>query len=249
MEKEAVFETDWNLDHLIRSVVIFCLGAEAVILLLDLFLNIAQFWYIQKFKDLRDLSNAALENSFGTWFSIVQNFAVAITALVIALHYKFLLADRKKFLAWSLIAILFSYISLDDHLVLHERLGSSWPVFAEQFLGINMGELPTYGWLFLFGPFFGGVGLFFLLFLYSQLCSSRYRLTLIVALSFWIFAVLLDAWDGTSKPYESLSSATGFKEVSLRHVFMLVEEMLEMLGSTAFLYLFLAHSRSLYTQK
>lgn len=249
MKKTATAQVEVDFDRLIRSVIIACLAAEAVILVLDLFLNVAQFWYVQTFQGLRDLSNAALENSFGTWFSIVLNFVVAITALIVSLHHRFATGRRLKFLSWLVIAIFFAYVSLDDHLVLHERMGGSMPVLLEWFFGKKMGALPTYGWIFLFGPLFGAFGVFLLVFLYKELKGVRQRFMLIAALSFWGAAVLLDAWDGTSNPYEWMGQATGFKEISLRHSSMLIEEMLEMLGSTFFLYLFLSHLRSLCTDR
>jgi hypothetical protein len=249
MEKRAIREIGLDLDRLIKVVIVACLSAEAVILLLDAFLNLAQFWYVETFKGLRDLSNAALENSFGTWFSIVQNFAVATVAFILALSHRLVFAQRAKSLGWLVIALVFAYISLDDHLVLHERMGGSMPVLLDWLCGQKMKALPTYGWIFLFGPFFGTVGVFFLLFLYRQLKSARYRIILVGALALWVLAVLMDAWDGSSNPYARLSNATGFREVGLRHVSMLVEEIFEMLGSTAFLYLFLSHIRFLYTRQ
>jgi hypothetical protein len=248
MEKGNRLQIELDMDRLIRSVIIFCLVAQAIILFLDICLNLAQFWYVQKFKGLRDLSNAALENSFGTWFSIVQNFSVAVAALVIALHYRFRSIQRFKFFGWLLITLFFAYISLDDHLVLHERMGGSMPVFVSWLTGKKIVNLPTYGWIFLFGPLFGAFGIFFLIFLYTQLGRWRYKLILIAALSLWVMAVLMDAWDGTSEPYNWVEKTTGFGEASLRHTSMLVEEILEMLGSTAFLYLFLTRIRALNTK-
>jgi hypothetical protein len=249
MEKRAIREIKLDLDRLIKVVIVACLSSEAVILLLDAFLNLAQFWYVETFKGLRDLSNAALENSFGTWFSIIQNFAVATVAFILVFSYRSVFAHRAKSLGWLLIALVFAYISLDDHLVLHERMGGSMPVLLDWLFGQKMEPLPTYGWIFLFGPFFGAVGVFFLLFLYGQLKSARDRRILVGALMLWALAVLMDAWDGTSNPYERISNATGFGEAALRHVSMLVEEVFEMLGSTAFLYLFLSHTRLLYTRQ
>jgi hypothetical protein len=249
MVRKSVTQIEVNFDRLIWSVVVFCLVAEGVILVLDLFLNVAQFWYVEKFKGLRDLSNTALENSFGTWFSVVQNFVVALTALILSLHHKFKTGRWLRFFCWLVIAVFFAYVSLDDHLVLHERVGGSMPVLLEWFFGKKIGALPTYGWIFLFGPLFGAFGLFMLVFLLVELRNARQRVMLLAALSFWGAAVLLDAWDGTSTPYGWLSRVSGLKEVALRHISMLIEEMLEMLGSTIFLYLFLSNLRSLYYLK
>ncbi|MDY7036309.1 MAG: hypothetical protein SV375_09150 [Thermodesulfobacteriota bacterium] len=236
MTKEMTIKM--NFDRIIISVFIFCLAAEVIIFFMDIAMNLAEILYFEKFKEL---SNVAQEKSFGTWFSVVQNFIVSIIALIISLHHKFIAAQRGKSLGWLLVALFFAYISLDDHLVLHERIsGTLRSVFLPSFYGKRI-TLPTYSWLFLFGPLFGAFGIFFLIFLFRQLNDKKFRIILITGLSLWVMAVILDAWDGTSHPYEWIIKITGCKTIYIRHSFMLVEEMLEMLGSTLFLYLFLSH--------
>ena len=237
MGKDGSLQINLNFNRLIISVLIFCLAAEAIIFFLDIFLNLAELWYLEKFKKLSDV---AMEKSFGTWFTVVQNFIVAIAALIVSLYYKSISAQKGRFLGWLLVALFFAYISLDDHLVLHERIsGTLGPAFFNWLFGRTV-TIPTYEWLFLLGPFFGAFGVFFLVFLYRQLNHKKYRLILIAGLLLWVLAVILDAWEGTSHAYEWIVKITGFKKIYIRHSFMLVEEMLEMLGSTLFLYLFLS---------
>jgi len=236
LKNKDLIQIQLNLNRIILYVLIFCLAAEAVIFFLDIFLNIAELWYMEKFKRF---SNVAMESSFGTWFSVVQNFIVGITALIISMHYRFISKNRGGFICWLLTALFFAYISLDDHLVLHERMGGSITVFAGWLFGKNI-TLPTYGWLFLFGPLFGAFGIFFLVFMYRELRTRKFRLILITGLFLWGAAVLLDAWDGMGHSYEWIVNGTGLKKIYIRHCFMLFEEMLEMLGSTLFLYLFLS---------
>jgi hypothetical protein len=245
MEKENALQIDLRIDRMILSIIIFCLVAEFIIFFLDISYNLGQLWYFEKFQRV---SNVDAEKSFGTWFSVVQNFVVALTAFVISLHHKLIFNQKGKFLGWLLMALFFAYISLDDHLMLHENMGSTVPVIYEWLLGKTI-TLPTYGWHFLSGPIFGAFGLFFLTFLYRQLNSKKYRLILFLGLSLWSVAVLLDAWDGTSRPYDWMAKMTGFKEYHIRHSSMLVEEMFEMLGSTLFLYLFLSKIKSHYTKQ
>ena len=245
MEKEKTLQIDLNIGRFILAIIIFCLLAEAIIFFLDILYNLGQKWYFQKFQRL---SNVDAEKSFGTWFSVVQNFIVAITALTLSMHYKFISAKKGKFFGWLLMALFFAYISLDEHLMLHENMGSTLPVFCRWLLGKTI-TLPTYGWLFLFGPIFGAFGIFFLIFLYRQMNHKKQRLILIAGLSLWVVATLLDAWDGTSHPYDWVEKMTGFKIIQIRHSFTLVEEIFEMLGSTLFLYLFLSKLRLIYTKQ
>jgi hypothetical protein len=194
------------------------------------------------------MSNVDAEKSFGTWFSVVQNFIVAIAALIISLHHKFISRIKGQFIGWLIIALFFAYISLDEHLMLHENIGSAAPVFFHWLFGKKI-TLPTYGWHFVFWPIFGAFGFFFLIFLYKELKNKNSRVILIISLVLWGMAVILDAWDGTRNPYDWLVEMTGFKEFTIRHSFMLIEELFEMLGSTLFLYLFLSHIRALYTRQ
>ena len=245
MENKDTLQIDLNIGRFILAIIIFCLLAEAIIFFLDILYNLGQSWYFEKFQRV---CNVDAEKSFGTWFSVVQNFIVAITALTLSMHYKFI-SDRKgKFFGWLLMALFFAYISLDDHLMLHENMGSTLPVFCKWLLGKTI-TLPTYGWHFLFGPIFGAFGVFFLIFLYRQMNHKKQRLILIAGLSLWVGAVILDAWDGTNRPYDWIEKMTDFKIIQIRHSFMLVEEIFEMLGSTLFLYLFLSKLRLLYTKQ
>lgn len=245
MNSENAFQIDVNFDRLIAWVVIGCLAVEAIILVLDVLMNLAELWYFEKFKVLSDV---AQEKSFGTWFSVVLNFMAAITALVISSHFRFVSVKKSRFWGWLIVALFFAYISLDDHLVLHERVGGTLgPIFFNWLLGSER-PFGTYEWIFMFGPIFGAFGVFFLIFLYRELGAGKQRVFLVSGLSLWALAVLMDAWEGTSHPYNGIIAATGFKELHVRHFFMLIEELIEMVGSTVFLYLFLSHTRNLYTK-
>jgi hypothetical protein len=195
-------------------------------------------WYFEHF---RKLSNPALEKSFGTWFSVVQNFVAALAALTVSLYYRVM--DRKRLVsvAWLLVCLFFAYVSLDDHLMLHERFSSGLGALIFQKVFGRPVRFVTYKWLYLFGPFFGAFGLFFLVFLLRELKGTKDRLILLAALGLWGIAVGLDAWEGSGLPYQGLKQATGLEPFKARQTIMLIEEMLEMVGSTLFLYLFLSH--------
>ena len=245
MEKEDALKIDLSINRLILTVLISCFVFEAIIIFLDILYNLGIVWYFEKF---RRVCNIDEEKSFGTWFSVVLNFTVAITALIISLHYQYIFRQKGKFFGWLLIFLFFGYISLDDHLMLHENLGSVVPVFFQWIFGKSV-TLPTYGWFFSFAPIFGAFGIFFLIFLFKQLDQKKYKFFLILGLFLWVLAASLDAWDGIKHAYDWLIQMTGFKEFYIRKFFMLIEEMSEMLGSTLFLYLFLSHIKSLYTKQ
>ena len=59
----------------------------------------------------------------------------------------------------------------------------------------------------------------------------------------------MDAWEGTRDAYGGVATAMGVKELKVRHFFMLIEETVEMVGSTLFLYLFLSHLKDLFRER
>jgi hypothetical protein len=236
----AALETrEWDVDfsRMTRFVLVGCLVAEALIFMLDVCQHVAEIWY---FENIKDLSNVILENSFGTWLSVVLNAGVGVVGLGVVLCCRKTAQSGLKTLAWLLIALFFIYISLDDHLVLHERLsgGIGRAVFklqlAQQF------RFLTYEWIYIFVPLFGLFGLFMLVFLMRDLKGWRQRFWLLAGLALWTCAVGLDAWEGAGLPYEGMLEVTGLARTKIRHSIMLIEEMLELLGSTVFLYLFLS---------
>lgn len=219
-----------------RKALGICLILEAVILLLDVGQHLAEVWYIEHIKDI---TNVLLENSVGTWFSVVLNALVGIAALAVALVCRHSGKARSKTLAWGVIGVFFLYVSLDDHLVLHERLAGGVGRMMLTYQPSESYPFLTYEWIYLLAPLFVLFGLFMLVFLFRELAGGRYRVLLVLALGLWAVAVGMDAWEGVGLPYEGVQQTLGWGEIKFRHAVMLVEEMLELLGSTLFLYLFL----------
>jgi len=244
----ALDERSWevNLTGLARSVLVFCLAANAVILFLDVAQHLAELWYIEHIKDL---SNVLLENSVGTWFSVVLNAAAGIAAFSVALCCRKAGMGRWVSRGWSAIALFFLYVSLDDHLVLHERLSGAIVRAVQKFQLADQLQFLTYKWIYVFVPLFALFGLFMLVFLFRELGRWRYRLVMVLAFGFWVLAVGLDAWEGAGLPYEAAKEMTGLAKVKFRHAVMLAEEMMELLGSTLFLYLFLRRARDVLIER
>lgn len=235
-----------NPDGAARWGLLICLAAEAVILVLDVGQHVAELWY---FEHVKDLSNVILENSVGTWFSVVLNAAVGVSALGVALCVRKAGKGRGAFLGWIAVALFFLYISLDDHLVLHERLSGGIGRAIQKFHPAEQFQFLTYEWIYLFLPLFALFGLFMLVFLFLELRSARFRILILLAFGFWAAAVCLDAWEGAGLPYRELESATGLARLEARHTVMLVEEMMELLGSTLFFYLFLRRLGGVLTEE
>ncbi len=229
-----------------RYALCLCLGALGVILALDVGQHLAEIWYCEHIKDL---SNVLLENSVGTWFSVVLNAGVGLAALGVAMVCRRAGKARATTLAWSVIALFFLYVSLDDHLVLHERLAGGIGRVLLTYRASESYPFLTYEWIYLFAPLFALFGLFMLVFLFRQQTGLWNRALLVLALGVWAAAVALDAWEGAGLPYEGVQQSLGWSRLKFRHGVMLVEEMLELLGSTLFLYLFLRRLGDLFTER
>jgi hypothetical protein len=229
-------------ERLVKTIFIICLISVGILFFLDFVQNVAKVWYFKRFKDL---SNVAMENSFGTWFSIVLNFMAGMAATLPALYNSKILHRRGRATAWALIALFFVYVSLDDHLVFHERMsGGLGPVILSKVLGEQV-RFATYEWIYLFVPLFAIFGVFMLVFMYKEMKRGKFRVLLVLALTLWAAAVGMDAWEGAGMPYLGLTGTSGIERFKVRHTLMLVEETFEMLGSTLFLYLFLSHVSTL----
>lgn len=229
-----------------RSALFLCLAALGVILVLDVGQHLAEIWYCEHIKDL---SNVLLENSVGTWFSVVLNAGVGLAALGVALVCRRAGKARSTTLAWSVIGLFFLYVSLDDHLVLHERLAGGIGRVMLTYRASESYPFLTYEWIYFFAPLFALFGLFMLVFLFRQQTGLWNRFLLVLAFGLWAVAVGLDAWEGAGLPYEGVQQSLGWSRLKFRHGVMLVEEMMELLGSILFLYLFFRRLGDLLTER
>ena len=171
------------------------------------------------------------EESLCTWFSSAQALLAGLVAAAIGVH------SRKHdstfvMLGWTIVALFFIYVSLDDTAKLHERLGTTLRVKSEQITDVPLSDwFPSWGWQLFIAPVFMAMGVFILFFLW-RVVAVGLRLWVLVALGLLGFAVALDFIEGLE--LEALSS------YSSTHLTQLLEEVVEMLGTTTFLFIFLS---------
>jgi len=155
------------------------------------------------------------------------------------------------------LALFFSLMTVDDGALLHERAGT---VFSEVHssdapgggateLGARALEVfPSYAWQIVALPFFVGLGIFLLIFLWCELDDLRPRLIVATALVCFAVAVGMDFVEGLNEEhpwnlYTRLTEAIEFGDFTeyrfrrnpydtLRHFSKSIEEFLEMLGNT-----------------
>lgn len=178
------------------------------------------------------LNNLAREDGMGTWFASSQALLVGVVLFALAgLSWR---TERRDALGWGLLASFFTYVSMDDALSFHERVGgllrrATYAGGAEWF--------PSYSWQLMFGPLFGGMGLFMVWFLTRRLAPNL-RPWLAIALGCFVLAVGLDFVEGLDEAFEAIADVVGVSEYTVSHGSKVTEELLEMAGTTSFFAMF-----------
>ncbi|RMD97798.1 MAG: hypothetical protein D6812_14560 [Deltaproteobacteria bacterium] len=105
-------------------------------------------------------------------------------------------------------------------------------------------NFPTYYWQLVFGPIFGVMGIYIAFFLWRALTPLGLRKWIFVALGCWGIAVVLDALEvgqTGAELYETIMTRFEVGRYTVSHFSKMIEETLEMVGMTIFLYLFLRY--------
>lgn len=209
-----------------------CLFVEIALVFLDLTVN-WQRW--SGSRAIRRMFNITREDGLASLFAVVQTFVVAVVCwCIFAVVRK---NDRPRFqrFGWLFLAVLFSYMAIDDGAAVHERVGTAFK-HANVVTGF-----PSYAWQLIFVPIFAASGLFMLLFLWRVLSYSKFRWSIVVATGCFTFAVVLDYFEGLEEGYTWLVNQFGWSAKTIKHFSKSAEEFIEMLGMTILLVSFLNH--------
>lgn len=174
--------------------------------------------------------NIAKEKSLGTWLSTTQSLLVGLTALAICAHSS-KHNNVATVLGWGVIALFFLFVSMDDAAKIHERLGTAVRIKFEKQTDTEISDFfPSYGWQLFVAPLFVLMG-FYIMWFSMRAVDKDLRKWVFAALALYGFAVGLDFIEGQLRDSDLADSS--------RHLFFLVEESIEMVGTTTFLYVFL----------
>lgn len=230
--------------QLVRRVVIFCVVIELLLVVLDLSVY---FRLNPDGRGITGLLNLASEESLGTWFSSTQTLMVAIILWLIRFRLRREpAATGARIAGWTLLAVFFTYMAVDDAIALHENLGSAFENFYSDLDDESLGALgtwyqdyPSYTWQLVVGPLFVAMGLFLLVFLWRELQRPGLRWLMVLALGCFSLAVAMDYVEGVYGGYKAIIVATGWQYETVLHTARVIEEFIEMLGTTLFLAAFL----------
>ena len=158
--------------------------------------------------------NPASEASLSSWLATTQSLLLALTAWV---GWR-LARDRGSVRArgWLILAVSFTYLSLDDGAMVHERVAT--------ILNVSVGwieRFPSYTWQFVYLPLLAMLGAFVVLFLWTTLTTRLQRGLILAGLACLVFAVGLDYIEGLQRVGESLA---------FRHGSKVIEETVELIG-------------------
>lgn len=199
---------------------------------------------------VRGFFNTANESGLASWVAITQTWMVGLTCALICWVTFATNSQRWQKWGWSITALFFMYMAMDDGAKFHERVGSAVKILvhdANPGSDPNMiGFFPSYGWLLVFVPIFATFGLFLLWFLNRVLTSSREKLKVVLAIGLLVTAVLIDFVEGLEPDHALnahtwISQAWGFHFDDVRHYSKSLEETMEMLAMTLLWVVFLRH--------
>ena len=182
-----------------KRIFIVCLSIEISLVLMEFFFNlrlgIAE-------ENLREVFDLAEDHGIGGWFAVVQTMMVGMTLLLMYFISGKVGNGMANRLGWMVLAVFFIYMSADDAAMIHESLGSVFgdtiednPPPTDSLLAKVYGIFPSYGWLFAVLPFFIGMGLFMVFFMWQQ-TNKQQKAIMTVAVGVMAIAVGLDFLDG-----------------------------------------------------
>jgi len=232
-----------NTSELIVRLFMACIGIEILLVITDYVFN-----YMDVFNDLsfRRIWNVARENSIPTWFASIQAQLLGLTVIFIGLTEKTNIS-YKTYVAWISIGLFFIFIGIDDYASIHEKLGGVLKRIAEgsadsvtdveHSIVVNtLLQNPSFSWHTFIAPFFIICGLAITYFIWNRFRALSLFRYIFIGFGCWIVSQSLDFIEGLNDIdtfYEAVQDYFNISEYYLvTHTFKVIEEYLEMLGTT-----------------
>lgn len=246
MDKTGKFEISWDADRGLRSIFWFLVGLEVALVVLD---SVFNFRAVGVPRSIQRLFNIAREDSLAAWFASVHTLAVGVVLWITFLVYRKNSEDVKLRRFFFVLACFFTYLAVDDGAGIHERVGTVVKVmFSGPETALDESEaashvlfFPSYTWQLIFVPVFAAVALWMLVVLLRKLHPARSKQVFVLALACYAVAVGLDFVEGLRNAHNNLAGVMDLKASTVRHYSKVIEEFLEMFGTTLFLVTFAGH--------
>ena len=195
-------------------------------------------------ENLRDIFDMTLKQSLANFASSIQRLFISITLMIIFFILR--IVNKKRALMWFITGVFFIYMALNEGIGFHNIINDA---VKEIIYSSNQSSIlvkivrifPSYYWQLVLGPFFFIMGLFILFFLWKELKDTHLRRYVCLAFLCFIIAEILSFLEGTYTPVSIIHDNFGLYSDTIVHFMRLIEETLELSGSTFFLYVFLTY--------
>lgn len=227
--------------RLLSAVFLSCVSIEIALLVLDATVNYNRGSQIGA---IRRLFNITREDGLASLFAVLLTLAVGVVAWACYARAKNSGAPRFRRAGWLFVAILFTYIAIDDGAKIHERLGTALKFTLNNGDSADSDWLsfyPSYPWQVIFAPILAAAGGVMLVFLWKEMSAAVERAGIVAALTCLSFAIALDFIEGMADGYSWLVGIFDIRLVTVKHFAKAIEETIEMFGMTLFLVTFLRH--------
>lgn len=208
-----------------------CLIVELGLVYLDLTVNWLEW---TELGPIQRLFNTTREDALASFFAVTQTVFVALMAWIIYAISRSQAVPLSRRIGWMVVALIFTYLAIDDGAAVHERLGSA---FKEREGGSI--DFPSYPWQLLLAPVFGAMGMFLVVFLWLEMPRTADRARLLCAMMCFAIAVAMDFVEGMEDGYRWMIETFHWRNETIRHFSKSIEEFIEMLGMTLLLVTFI----------
>ncbi len=210
-------------------IIIFSILISAI-LITDIFAYLNGLYKIKNLYLFKKYLNPATERNIPTLLSALSFLLIGLLSNIYAKK------TDKKFFKFYL--FLFSYLALDDLLMIHEQIGS---FIGELFL---KNRVVGYYWQYIYDPFLiFFLGLFYIFVSYESLKNKKIKAFIILNLGYLLYGISqsMDFFEGLRPSLESLTKYTNLSHKQLIHILRDIEETLEIYAN-----LFIALSLAIF---
>ena len=222
-----------------RRIVDACVLAIAVCVVLDFAFTYSN-WLGEP--EVRVMFDITREGSVPSWFSSSQLVAAGLVCAVIVAALRARGAGLREWAGWAGVAAFFCFMGIDDAAEIHERLGT---LLGREAVAVPVDErgaalgtvltVPTYFWQLFIAPLFVLAGVVITAFLWRRLRPHGLFRHVAVGMACFALAIAFDFVEGIDGFYANAAAVWHLEEYTVNHYGRVLEETLEMIGTTSFL--------------
>jgi len=224
-----------KISNVARKIFILCILVEVLLLAADILFN-----YLDIFNELyiRRIWNIARELSIPSWFSSTQTQLMGLTVLLIGVVQKSLdknVLHPRPYISWVIAGVFFIWIGIDDAAEIHEKLGTAISNINNSGTE-QVHQHLSFSWHTYLAPIFILFGLYLTYFFWREMSPHQLFRYVFIGFGCWVTSQIIDFGEGLADindMYTAIQTYLGSSSTYLvPHSFKVVEEMLEMVGTT-----------------